>query len=167
MGVLTVQRGGPLQKRRRFIMAASPWCGIICVMKASPESEQPPLELEETQLCTSCMAANLPAAHFCIKCGAPLSSYAATGPFESLFAEGYVYREATEHPRKLIVVLGIWAIFGTVAIISTATLLFSPATGFSGETVIGGLLLSISAMILWKTTRNYRSGKREQREAHH
>ena len=57
---------------------------------------------------------------FCAKCGAPMSSYAATSPFESLFAEGHVYRQAAERPRSFVVVLGIWIIFGMMAMAGAA-----------------------------------------------
>src|SRR3954451_837470 len=91
-----VRRGGVLDIRHQSMSQEIP--------KPSPESE-------EKQLCLSCMAPNEPTAHFCAKCGAPLSSYASTGPFESLFSEGAVYRQAAERPRSFIVVLGIWLIF--------------------------------------------------------
>jgi len=117
------------------------------------------------QLCTSCAAPNEPAAHFCVKCGAPLSSYAATGPFESLFAEGHVYRQAAEHPRNLIVLLGIWMIFGMMALACTVILLITRDMGFSVETVFAVFLLVISVLILWKTTRNYRARKQERQES--
>lgn len=113
-------------------------------------------------MCTSCAVPNQPAAHFCAKCGAPLSSYAATGPFESLFAEGHVYREAAEHPRKLIVVLGVWLIFGTMALASTVILLIDCTVSFSVDTVFAAFLLIFSVVILWKTTRNYRSRRQER-----
>ncbi|MCX6927615.1 MAG: hypothetical protein NT154_31065 [Verrucomicrobia bacterium] len=135
------------------------------MMKAPPNRDQTPLEPEEMQLCTSCTAPNAPAAHFCVKCGAPLSSYAATGPFESLFAEDHVYRQAAEHPHNLIVVLGIWVIFGMMALAGSVILQLSRDIGFSIETVFAAFLLAISVMILWKTTRNYRAGKREPHES--
>ena len=69
-------------------------------------------ENQERELCPSCLAPNAPGAHFCSDCGAPLSSYAATAPFVSLFAEGHAYRQAVEKPRSWIVLLGIWMLFG-------------------------------------------------------
>jgi ribosomal protein L40E len=83
----------------------------------------------ERQLCISCVAPNDPAAHFCVKCGAPLTSYAATAPFEHLFAEGHVYRQAAERPQRLIVVLGIWLIFGGLALTGIGLLVMSRELG--------------------------------------
>jgi hypothetical protein len=133
------------------------------------EAEQPtepPAESEEKQLCVSCMFPNAPLAHFCTKCGAPMSSYAATGPFESLFAEGHVYRQAAERPRSLVVVLGIWIIFGAMALAGVAMLFLGREVGV--QYVVGGaFVLPVSLVIIWKTTRSYFTRPRveERRDA--
>ena len=121
-----------------------------------PEPEAKPLEPEgeEKALCTSCMAPNEPSAHFCAKCGAPMTSYAATGPFESVFAEGHVYRQAAERPRTLVVVLGIWLIFGMIAL-AGATMLFLGRESGIESVIVGTFLLPVSLLIIWKTTKNY------------
>jgi hypothetical protein len=132
----------------------------------TPEPHQEIPESAEKQLCVSCMAPNDPAAHFCAKCGAPLSSYASTGPFESLFAEGSVYRSAAERPQKLVVVLGIWLVFGLMALAGILLIVIGRETGF-GYLVAGAFMLPISIMMIWKTTRNYlaRGTKDESRDA--
>jgi hypothetical protein len=75
----------------------------------------------EKQLCTACLFPNEPFAHFCTKCGAPISSYVAIAPFESAFAQGYVFRQAAERPRSLVVLVGIWLIFGSFLFRSVVT----------------------------------------------
>jgi hypothetical protein len=108
----------------------------------------------EKQLCVSCLFPNEIDVHFCSKCGAPMTSYAATGPFEHVFAEGHVYRQAAERPRSLFVVLGVWFIFGMMAVASAVMLFFGAEAGF--QYLIGGVFfLLISLAIIWKTTRNY------------
>jgi len=109
---------------------------------------------DDKQLCVSCVAPNDPSAHFCIKCGAPLSSYASTGPFESLFAEGAVYRQAAEQPRSLIVVLGVWLIFGMVGLAGLVMVVMSRDLGI-WNTAFGALMLAFSLVLIWKSTRNY------------
>lgn len=104
------------------------------------------------------MFPNEPEAHFCAKCGAPLTSYAATGPFESLFAEGHVYRQAAERPRSFIVVLGIWIIFGAFAL-TGVFLVVGRDRGF-GWVLVGVLLLALSLVMIAKTTRNYFTGRK-------
>ena len=125
-------------------------------MNADSHSEpDSPQDGEEQELCTQCMAGNPPGSHFCRECGAPLSSYAATGPFESLFAEGHLYRRAVEQPQRLVVVLGIWLIFGLMA--SGGALLLATSwnpVNFPG--VLTGIgMLAISVVLIARTTRNY------------
>lgn len=133
----------------------------------SPDSEktsQTSAEVEEKQLCVSCAFPNEPVAHFCAKCGAPLTSYASTGPFEQLLAEGAVYRQAAERPRSLVVVLGVWLIFGMMALFSLAVLMISRGSSFLGA-VFGACLLVFSVVMIWKTTRNYLTRKQIKGES--
>jgi len=127
-------------------------------MTSEPEqTPETPAELDEKKLCVSCMFPNDPDDHFCAKCGAPMTSYAAIGPFESLFAEGYVYRQAVERPRKFIVVLGMWLIFGTVAIVSTVLLFVDRGMDLQDDLVFLSCAFSlpISLVLIWKTTQSY------------
>jgi hypothetical protein len=102
---------------------------------------------------------NAPGAHFCRKCGAPLSSYAATGPFETLFAEGNAYRRAAERPSRFIVVLGIWMIFGIGALAGiTMATGNGDLKGVSGW-LLGSAIAAVSLFIIGKTTWNYRKGR--------
>ncbi len=136
-------------------------------MPSEPEqTPQQPADSDEKQLCVSCMFPNEPAAHFCAKCGAPLTSYAATGPFEHLFAEGHAYRQAAERPRSFIVVLGIWLIFGMMALAGAALLFIGREVGIE-YIVVGAFLLPISLVMIWKTTRSYlaRPRQEERRDA--
>ena len=133
------------------------------------EFETPPAATDtsnEKQLCLSCMFPNEPGAHFCAECGAPLTSYAATGPFESIFAEGHVYRQAAERPRSFIVVLGIWMIFGALALTGTMMIAGGRESGL-GWIVVGTFLLLLSLVMIAKTTRNYFTGRKrgEKRDA--
>lgn len=123
------------------------------VQHRSSENEESPDGSDPKPLCLSCLVPNDPLAHFCANCGAPLTSYAATGPIEHLFAEGHVYRQATERPKNLIVVLGIWIIFGSMALTGGAMLFLSgdATVGYA----FGAFLVPISLIIIWKTTRNY------------
>ena len=127
--------------------------GIVCVM--SPEPSKDLSKAGEKQLCLGCMAPNEPSAHFCVKCGAPLTSYAATGPFESRFAQGHAFRQAAEQPRKLIVVLGVWLFFGMLAFGGIFLLVADARDGDIGLRIIAGFIGAISVAMIWKTTRNY------------
>lgn len=124
-------------------------------MSSEPnQSSEPADQADEKQLCVGCMFPNDPAAHFCAKCGAPLTSYAATGPFESVFAEGHVYRQAAERPRSMIVVLGVWLIFGMMALAGLLLVSIGRDIGLQ-YTILGALTAAFSVVLIWKTTRNY------------
>jgi hypothetical protein len=120
------------------------------------------------------MAPNDPDANFCTECGAPLTSYASTGPFEHLFAEGAVYRQAAERPRNLVVVVGVWLIFGMLA--SGGLLFLVLASGglpflvlgrdFSVlVAMVGAGSFAVSVAMIWRTTRSYAT--RKQVKANH
>ncbi|MBL9174588.1 MAG: zinc ribbon domain-containing protein [Verrucomicrobiales bacterium] len=132
-------------------------------MDAEPKSNVRPDATPELPLCLGCAQPNDPAANFCSHCGAPMTSYASTGPFESLFAEGRAYREAADHPRSPVVVAGVWLLFGMMFL--GGLLLTSPALHGDFLIAIPGLLLmGLSLTMLIKTTRNFLAG-RESRGA--
>lgn len=116
-------------------------------------------ESGEHELCIQCMTANAPGSHFCRRCGAPLSSFAATGPFEALFAEGHLYRRAAEQPRRLIVVVGIWLIFGFVGSTGALMAFTGWETGGRFGVVTGIALLVFSVVLIGKTTLNFRNAR--------
>jgi hypothetical protein len=89
-----------------------------------------------------------------------MTSYAATGPFESIWAEGHMYRSAVETPRNLVVVLGVWMLGLTAA--AAGCSLMKGALEDNGLVAWGGVLFG-AGIIAWallliaKTTRNYRA----------
>lgn len=123
-----------------------------------PSESDPIVEpLEESdgmELCLSCMAPNDTGVPFCAKCGAPMTSYAATGPLEHIFAEGFAYRQAAERPRSFIVVLGIWMIFVTIAMTGGSMMGMSFKTSLP-HFALGVFLLLVSVIMIIRTTRNY------------
>jgi hypothetical protein len=127
----------------------------------STEADQHSSEQKGEQLCTSCTAPNEPSAHFCAKCGAPLSSFAMIAPFERLFAEGFIYRQAANHPRNLITVLGVWFIFGLTALVGLVILVAATQSADVGlgaaivGVVFGVAVFGVSLAMIWRTTRNY------------
>lgn len=74
---------------------------MISTNSAATTEHQSPEELE---MCISCLNPNAPGTHFCKHCGTPLTSYAATAPFESILAEGDMWRKATRRGRYSTVV---------------------------------------------------------------
>jgi len=79
-------------------------------MKASSTPAFAPDEvLEELEVCISCLQTNAPGTNFCRHCGTPLTSYAATAPLESIFAEGNFWRKAVAkakgHPLTRVAIV--------------------------------------------------------------
>jgi hypothetical protein len=109
---------------------------------------------EAMPLCISCMTPHDPSANFCSRCGAPIASLAAMGPFEHIFAEGFIYRQAAERPRSFVVVLGVWVLFGMLAV-GGATMLFRGHDEGIAFVIIGLFWLALSIGMIWRTTRSY------------
>lgn len=116
---------------------------------------------EETPLCLGCLTPNHFSANFCAKCGAPMTSYAASGPFECLFAEGHVYRQAAEKPKNLVVVLGVWLIFGVMGLGGLFIAIGGSGSGVS-SVLLGAFLFLISLAMIWRSTRSYLARPRPQ-----
>ena len=62
-------------------------------------------EVTDLLVCPACLHSNDPAADFCAKCQAPLSNFAAVGPFERVFAQTWVYRRAAVCADRFVIVL--------------------------------------------------------------
>jgi hypothetical protein len=111
------------------------------------------------EICPNCMTGNARGAHMCRSCFAPLSSHAAIDPIMSIAARGDTFWKASSNPRKPIIVIGIFLLFGPTFLIS-GTLFIS--TLFGGLRAAGdliGLILCaffafISGGILFKTVGN-------------
>ena len=143
-----------------------------------PEATDDGHAAEPEALCPNCMSANHPRAHFCVKCGAPLTSYAVIAPLERVYATGHVYRKATSKPGSFIVLLGMWLIFAPGIPFLLAFLfgklgemLASGGNGIVGRssgwgeiaiivTMLGGMLV-LDVAILFKVTRNYLRAKKK------
>jgi hypothetical protein len=119
---------------------------------------------DERQLCLNCLSPNSPLANFCADCGAPLSSYAATGPLERVFAEGHVYRRAVAEPKSLLVVIGVWVLFGMTVTAGIMPFLLTPDDAGVPGLLMALLLVPISVAVIWKTTRRYTSRKVPSKE---
>ena len=146
-------------------------------------SEEPatPMEDEgEDIVCPHCIEPIGQFDHFCSHCDRPVTTHASTDPLGQVYASGHAYRNATSGRPKLIVVLGIWLIFGPQVLllmffayyISYYTLNSIIVHEFGPysytQNVSDGWILQILKLllmlallvlyvaILWQTTRNYR-----------
>ena len=123
-------------------------------------------ERSESQLCLNCMVPNSPLANFCYDCGAPLSSFAATGPMESIMAEGHLYRKAVETPRSWIVIAGVWMIFGMMLFSGALPLFIETERRLPGVLLHSAILIPFAVAVLWKTTRSFFAFRRAKLSNH-
>jgi hypothetical protein len=118
-------------------------------MHAVDDSSRSP----ERVLCPKCLLSNTPSAAFCADCGAPIGMVSTVDPMQLIQAEGFAYRSAVDGPPKLIVLLGMWVIFGPMLIAGPFVLFEGPVR--SSETLTLTLVALASAVVLYRTTRNY------------
>ena len=128
---------------------------------------------DATPVCPHCMADIDPLTNFCPKCGAPISSHATMLPFEGIFAQGWAYRNAVSQPGRPIVVLGMWLIFGPVALIALGAYAGLFMRMERGPTTVPGALawllglalIALYIAILVRVTRGYLA-RRSDRPGH-
>ena len=131
--------------------------------KDSPESKPSEQSPEAGVVCTACLAPNPPNTDYCAKCGALLNNLAAFNPFDQTLAEGFAYRRAVDGPPNKIVLIGIWLLFGPALVAAPLVIVSAyqsnPALGLLGlvaERVFWVIYFVIAAVILFRTTANYR-----------
>jgi len=122
-------------------------------------------QLPRPKICSNCMTENEEYSHLCRQCLAPLSSHAAIDPVLSIAARADTFGKAANAPRKPIVLLGMWMIFGPVGFMflgGFATIIWSlvtdPTFGAFMALLPVSLFLYISGALLYKTTANYFRG---------
>ena len=125
---------------------------------------------EGRPLCPNCLAVNEPLAHFCRECGTPMTSHAEIDPLGQIYAIGDTCWKATRGRSSLIVLIGMWLIFGTPLVVLSIVLLMllmamtsDEILGLLPQPLFGGILkmlvilgiCGIYVAILIKTTKNY------------
>lgn len=108
-------------------------------------------------LCPACLAELTAGCGFCPKCGAPVTPTAAIAPFERIFSEGYIYRQAVSSPQKLIVVVGAWFVFLPLLLAGIACIavaLFAVRSDWY-FLCYGIFAVIVGALGLYQVTRNY------------
>jgi hypothetical protein len=114
-------------------------------------------------LCPRCLEPIPLGANFCNRCSTPLTFHAATGPYESVFAEGFAYREAANNPRKPIILIGMWLLWGPGFLVSLCMFGFALVTCQEARNIfealamllVTGACLWFTATLLFRTTKNY------------
>jgi hypothetical protein len=120
-------------------------------------------------LCPSCLTENNPNDNYCCKCNASIGQQSTIDPVLSAVAEGRAISEAIREPHKLIVVIGIWMLFGAEllawAIIFYGTVI-TDLFNFGDFNIIPFILFAVFTFIYLYfcilTTRNYLRYKRNR-----
>ncbi len=108
-------------------------------------------------LCPACLAELTSGCNFCSSCAAPVTPLAAWAPFERVFAEGYIYRQAVASPRTLFVVIGAWLVFLPLFASGSAMLLWHCFVEHGDGLYLleGGFITLIGTLGLYHVTQNY------------
>jgi hypothetical protein len=114
---------------------------------------------DDNLVCPHCIAPIGRFDHFCPRCGGPVTAHASNDPLGQVFSVGRAYRKASETPR-LIVVIGIWLIFGSqvpmllFGVFLTLSNLFRPGhkyaygDGSSMTPISDGILLELMKLLV-------------------
>jgi len=86
-----------------------------------------------TPVCPHCLSQLSPGDHFCRHCSAPVTVHASIDPLGQVYSAGRAYRQAVSKPSRRIIVVGMWLIFGPVAL----SLLFGVFLALSSLGVFG------------------------------
>ena len=123
---------------------------------ADESNTSPPTD-QELMACPGCFEPNVPTAHFCRTCRAPLSFFSVVAPLERVYAWGWVVHRIVTRPLGLRELLAAWLFFGTCVI----TLPFTMWLGGPGSTGGVGTFLCVASTwllhvaLLWRTHLNH------------
>ncbi len=114
-------------------------------------SDTPPGEFAGDAICPCCCRPSTTSRNFCRFCFTPLTTYASTGPIESILAQGEMFRRSVSNPSRIAVV-GLWLLVIPVAGPILVSLL---AERLVGETTFVLGLLALYIAIAVKATGAY------------
>jgi tetratricopeptide (TPR) repeat protein len=109
-------------------------CGFDLASDWQPASEDESQAVFDPnqRACTACGELNPRGADFCSKCNAPIGDCAPLKPFESIFAEGFLYRRAAEGIASMPLAAHVGRVLVALLFTATAALgLYSLAQGLA------------------------------------
>ncbi len=78
-----------------------------------------------TKSCPNCLTVNDNTVDFCSECGHPIGSMVNLDPVGQIKSQGHLFREATNKPRSLFIIIGLWIYFGLTIVGMTLVIFFS------------------------------------------
>ena len=140
---------------------------------SEPEAVDPDPDMapgEEFMLCPSCLFPNGSEAIWCKRCGAPIGQTNSIVPTDAAQSVGFVFRGALTPRPKLVVVLGVWALFFPGFIYNFASLWILLLGGTATTRGLAGIWLSLAggafcSAMLYPVSRNYWRALKRQPES--
>ncbi|MBP9664624.1 MAG: hypothetical protein KBD94_08380 [Pyrinomonadaceae bacterium] len=117
--------------------------------------------IESGTICPGCGDDVSSRVAFCPSCGAPTDAVSNLDPASLPESEGRMVSRAVEHPRRPIVVIGIWMIFAPIFILGVVMIIQSvrrELDSWSANFIFfwfGIAALVLSSVTLFRVTRNY------------
>ena len=120
---------------------------------------------QELMVCSGCLEPNLPAAHFCRRCCAPLSFFSVVAPLERVYAWGWVANRIVTRSLGIRELLAAWLFFGSyVVIMPVFAMCVSRAGATGGERFLYfGPWWLLFAALLCRTHLNYFRIRKERK----
>jgi hypothetical protein len=83
---------------------------IVAVLRG--RSRALDVHAEDSPLCTHCLRPFRQGVHFCPRCSAPLTVFATTADYESVYAQMWAIGKALKYPRRALQVVGVAVLTG-------------------------------------------------------
>jgi hypothetical protein len=135
---------------------------IHLINNAMQENIRLPEDIDdEGTVCPACAAFIGNNEVFCPSCRAPISLLSNTDPLQRIQTEGFLYGKAVEAKPKLVVLIGVWALFLPAAFIGAMWALLVVSEGI-GSGVVGFMFFWVAVaatlfflVIIYRVTKNY------------
>ncbi len=105
---------GLAQSETNEAIALSVYVFALGIAVAVFQAPPPVVEAEvlDTPLCGHCVRPVRDGVHFCPRCSAPRTVFAATANYESVFAQAWIFGKAIKHPKRMLHVIGMATVTG-------------------------------------------------------
>ena len=137
---------------------------------STPGERQTVRSAEDALTCPHCAEPIDRLDHFCPSCTNPVTAHASMDPLGQVYAVGRAYYHAVSGRTRLIIVLGMWLIFGPQIplLLFGAYTVVSDLVAPASRSQLGNALtfllilalLALYAAILWQVTKHYQESRR-------
>jgi hypothetical protein len=116
----------------------------------------------ETILCPNCQEENEIERICCRNCNYPIGTNSTTDPVQSALAEGSMIGKGIKSPKKFIIIIGMWVLFGIFGFVYLFLAILTLKDDLLNPIAIGiGFLGIIFLLFSIFSTKNYLKYKKE------